>query len=340
MAVVAVGAAATIQRWNPDWRPPGMGEPVLVAVQSEPPPLDAGATGPPGPARASPRPEDREWTVAVGGTAPAPEGAPEPPAAETGAAAADAPAPAPPDDPSAPFPAAAGATSASPSDDRDPPPPQPGAAAAGASDHNTDAALVAPAALAAPAAPAALAVPPAAQPRAAVPAPIPEAIRAAVATPDPFRPQSGNLSVARVDYDAKGEVILEGSASPRSTVRVRLDGRAIGEALADAEGHWRLQPDSSIPAGQYQLDADELTAGGSTAASVSLPFAKADNTDILPLPDRLVVQPGNSLWRLAERLYGDGADYARIHEANRDEIADPDLIFPGQIFRIPPPPAQ
>jgi nucleoid-associated protein YgaU len=47
------------------------------------------------------------------------------------------------------------------------------------------------------------------------------------------------------------------------------------------------------------------------------------------------VQKGDSLWKIAERHYGDGSQWRRIYEANRDQIKDPDLIHPGQIFAIP-----
>ena len=49
----------------------------------------------------------------------------------------------------------------------------------------------------------------------------------------------------------------------------------------------------------------------------------------------LIVQPGNSLWRIARRSYGAGGRYAIIYSANRDRIGDPDLIYPGQIFTLP-----
>ena len=48
-----------------------------------------------------------------------------------------------------------------------------------------------------------------------------------------------------------------------------------------------------------------------------------------------VVQPGNSLWRIARRLYGKGVHFTIIYEANRTEIEHPDLIYPGQIFTTP-----
>jgi nucleoid-associated protein YgaU len=47
------------------------------------------------------------------------------------------------------------------------------------------------------------------------------------------------------------------------------------------------------------------------------------------------VQPGNSLWRIARRLSGKGVDYVHIHGANKAQIRDPDLIYPGQVFEIP-----
>ncbi|HCR67353.1 MAG TPA: hypothetical protein DIW38_12725, partial [Oceanicaulis sp.] len=50
---------------------------------------------------------------------------------------------------------------------------------------------------------------------------------------------------------------------------------------------------------------------------------------------RVIVQPGNSLWRIARRLYGEGLQYTVIYEANRDQIRDPNLIYPGQVFSAP-----
>nr|MDJ0980603.1 LysM peptidoglycan-binding domain-containing protein [Kiloniellales bacterium] len=46
-------------------------------------------------------------------------------------------------------------------------------------------------------------------------------------------------------------------------------------------------------------------------------------------------QPGNSLWRIARGAYGTGNRYTMIFEANKDQIRNPDLIYPGQIFVLP-----
>jgi len=47
------------------------------------------------------------------------------------------------------------------------------------------------------------------------------------------------------------------------------------------------------------------------------------------------VQPGNTLWAIAQERYGDGILYVRVFEANRDLIRNPNLIYPGQVFRLP-----
>jgi LysM repeat protein len=47
------------------------------------------------------------------------------------------------------------------------------------------------------------------------------------------------------------------------------------------------------------------------------------------------VESGDTLWAIAERFYGSGAEYQRIFEANRDQLDNPDQIQPGQTLRIP-----
>ena len=51
----------------------------------------------------------------------------------------------------------------------------------------------------------------------------------------------------------------------------------------------------------------------------------------------MVVQPGENLWRLARGAYGDGSRYRVIYLANKEQIRDPRLIYPGQAFALPTP---
>ncbi len=47
------------------------------------------------------------------------------------------------------------------------------------------------------------------------------------------------------------------------------------------------------------------------------------------------VQSGDTLWKISERVYGDGNRYMEIFEANKPMLSDPDKIYPGQVLRIP-----
>ncbi|HLJ63773.1 MAG TPA: LysM peptidoglycan-binding domain-containing protein, partial [Stellaceae bacterium] len=49
------------------------------------------------------------------------------------------------------------------------------------------------------------------------------------------------------------------------------------------------------------------------------------------------VQPGNSLWRIARRSLGNGTRYVDIYGSNRDQISDPNVIYPGQVLAVPKP---
>lgn len=48
-----------------------------------------------------------------------------------------------------------------------------------------------------------------------------------------------------------------------------------------------------------------------------------------------IIQKGDTLWKIAEKTYGNGAKYTSIVEANKEVIKDADKIFPGQKIRLP-----
>jgi nucleoid-associated protein YgaU len=54
-----------------------------------------------------------------------------------------------------------------------------------------------------------------------------------------------------------------------------------------------------------------------------------------PRNGKIVIQPGNSLWRISRVIYGRGVEYTVIYDANKDQIRNPNLIYPGQIFATP-----
>ena len=47
------------------------------------------------------------------------------------------------------------------------------------------------------------------------------------------------------------------------------------------------------------------------------------------------VAKGDTLSKIAKKFYGDSKQWRRIFEANKDTIENPDLIYPGQVLKIP-----
>jgi len=144
------------------------------------------------------------------------------------------------------------------------------------------------------------------------------------------------LNVGKVDYDEKGNIAVSGSSDPDKEVRAYVDGQLVGRAEVDSKGDWKVVPDQEIAPGIHTLRVDQVDADGTVLARVELPFARARPGALALTEDRIVVQPGNSLWRIARRTYGAGVSYTTIYQANADRIRDPDLIYPGQVFRLPP----
>jgi nucleoid-associated protein YgaU len=72
-------------------------------------------------------------------------------------------------------------------------------------------------------------------------------------------------------------------------------------------------------------DLSNVTSGGSSTA----PKAAA------PAVESYTVVAGDSLSKIAKRVYGDANQWRRIFDANRDQIENPDLIHPGQKLKIP-----
>jgi len=190
----------------------------------------------------------------------------------------------------------------------------------------------APAPLAPPAAPpaAVTATPPAAAPATPAPAPAP-----APAAPRPTANQAtGQVTLDVVDYDKDGRVVFAGKAQPEGEIRTYIDNRLIGSGPA-ADGAWKMTPPEQIAAGTYTLRADLVGPEGRVVARVELPFQRAEMTAESLAEGKVVVQPGNSLWRIARRAYGEGVFYTLLYTANADQIRDPNLIYPGQIFQMP-----
>ena len=152
---------------------------------------------------------------------------------------------------------------------------------------------------------------------------------------DPRDPDTslGPLSLDAIDYDDSGSVIFSGSATPNRVVQVFANRQFVNQVTSTEAGRWTMA--ASMAPGVYTLHIVQLDENGRPEYAIELPFERATADQIDLRDGKVIVQPGNSLWRIARRAYGSGFQYTVIYEANADQIRDPDLIYPGQIFDVP-----
>ncbi len=146
-----------------------------------------------------------------------------------------------------------------------------------------------------------------------------------------------NLVIDTITYDTAGDVALSGRGEGASFARVYLNDIAVQTVRIEDDGTWRT-PLPDVDAGVYRLRIDEVTSEGTVTSRVETPFQREEPevvAEAAQQPNAVTVQEGFTLWAIARERFGDGTQFVRVYEANRDLIRDPDLIYPGQIFELP-----
>lgn len=154
-----------------------------------------------------------------------------------------------------------------------------------------------------------------------------------------------NVALDAITYDPDGDVVLQGRALGAGFVQVYVDNAPVSRLPIDDMGRWRGDlPD--VDKGVYTLRIDEVDTEGDVVSRIETPFLREDPEDVAEaIADEIAdpnfsiatrtVQPGATLWAIAEERYGEGILYVNVFEANRDRIRDPNLIYPGQVFVLP-----
>ncbi|MEV2219125.1 LysM peptidoglycan-binding domain-containing protein [Nocardia vinacea] len=86
------------------------------------------------------------------------------------------------------------------------------------------------------------------------------------------------------------------------------------------------QTDNPLPAPEPEPVAEPVAEQAAAPAAEEVPPPP-------PAVQTYTVEPGDTLWAIAERFYGDGTRYQEIADASG--IDNPDAINPGQVLAIP-----
>ena len=143
------------------------------------------------------------------------------------------------------------------------------------------------------------------------------------------------LSLDALDYTDNGKTVVNGSANAGVNIRIYLDNEYVGDVVSDDSGIWKYEITQTLSPQEHVIRLDQLLVDGDVEVRISQPFNPFVAIDKDRATGDVIVNPGNSLWHIARKLYGSGYHYTVIFGANLDIIGDPDLIFPGQRLTLP-----
>ena len=206
-------------------------------------------------------------------------------------------------------------------------------------------------------------------------APQPQAGAAPVvspAAPAPAIPAARpEIKIATVEAE-EGKLYVSGQSSPGATVRLYLNESFIAPGGAGGDGKVSFSIASGVKPGDYRIrldDVDPVSGQVRSRAEVgfnvpvqvasaqprvpgspapaepqtsrevasALPQTQVADADTIVIPNinTAIVSRGDNLWRISQRVYGKGLRYTVIFGANQEQIRNPHLIYPGQVFVLP-----
>lgn len=128
------------------------------------------------------------------------------------------------------------------------------------------------------------------------------------------------------------QLIYSNGETDDESARVLVESMEITEKAGE-EGDKYL----SLSFLEYKAPTKKYMAVSTATQTVALQEDVNKDTNPAATANKTyTVVSGDSLWKIAKQFYGNGAQYTKIYDANRDIIGgNPNLIYPGQVFNIP-----
>ncbi|OHV72273.1 LysM peptidoglycan-binding domain-containing protein [Ensifer sp. LCM 4579] len=120
---------------------------------------------------------------------------------------------------------------------------------------------------------------------------------------------------------------------------------SVAVALASDKPVMATQPETMSAVEQQKVEEAEETAAKPDIETKQMAASAPSAADEQPATIRqaplqeskssVIIRRGDTLWEISRRVYGAGVRYTTIYLANREQIENPDLIQPGQVFGVP-----
>jgi nucleoid-associated protein YgaU len=123
---------------------------------------------------------------------------------------------------------------------------------------------------------------------------------------------------------------VSGSVKSRAEVAFNVPAAAAVERVSA-----QASPSASGAIQQAPQAGTEPKGGQQVASALPDGHGLPPSQVVIPDVNTTIISRGDSLWRLSQRVYGEGLRYTVIYGANRSQIRNPDLIYPGQVFVLP-----
>ena len=143
----------------------------------------------------------------------------------------------------------------------------------------------------------------------------------------------GDLVVSKIDYLDNGRMVVTGKALPRLRVSLSLNDKYIGFARVSDYKNFGLGADvGKLESGKkYKINVRLHDGEGTTIAEIEHKFVMPEMTG--DDDTFYTVRRGDCLWIIARNFLRRGVLFTMI--AERNNIKNPDLIYPEQLLQIP-----
>lgn len=142
------------------------------------------------------------------------------------------------------------------------------------------------------------------------------------------------ISLDIVEYSPTGHLLFSGRSEKNIDVYIHINEELIGKATSDKEGNWKFESEQKFAYGKLSLSLS-FFLGKEKILKTQIFNEELEKIQHKLQKKKFIVQPGNSLWRIARKTLGGGIMYTEIFKKNLKIIKNPDLIYPGQVLGIP-----